>query len=53
MPNVKGPAAATAKGIAANIRAERASGKPQKQSVAIAMSYAGKSKQRKRGRRRP
>lgn len=32
--------------IAANIRAEVAAGKPQKQAVAIAMRTAGKAKKR-------
>jgi hypothetical protein len=48
MPLVKGAKARTKKGISANIRAERAAGKPQKQAVAIAMRTAGKSK--KKGR---
>jgi len=47
MPLVKGKKAKTRKGISANIRAERNSGKPADQSIAIAMSLAGKSKKRK------
>jgi hypothetical protein len=43
MPLVKGPAAKSQKGISTNIKTEMAAGKPQKQSVAIAMSQAGKS----------
>lgn len=34
--------------VSANIRTERAAGKPQKQAVAIALSKAGKSKKRKK-----
>ena len=48
MPLVKGKKAKTKKGIAANIRAERHAGKPEDQSIAIAMSLAGKSKRRKK-----
>jgi len=50
MPLVKGPAAKTPKGMSANIRAEVAAGKPQKQAVAIAYSQArgGKPRQGKR-----
>lgn len=44
MPLVKGAKAKTKKGISENIRKEIESGKPQKQSIAIAMSLAGKSK---------
>ncbi len=48
MPLVKGCKARTKKGISANIRAERNAGKPEDQSIAIAMSLAGKSKKRKK-----
>lgn len=48
MPLVKGKKAKTRKGISANIRAERNAGKSEKQSIAIAMSLAGKSKNRKK-----
>jgi hypothetical protein len=34
--------------ISSNIRAEKAAGKPQAQSVAIALSKAGKSKPKKK-----
>ncbi len=47
MPLVKGKAAKTKKGISENIRRERHAGKPEKQSIAIAMSVAGKSKKKK------
>lgn len=48
MPLVKGKKAKAKKGISSNIRAERNSGKPEDQSIAIAMSLAGKSKKRKK-----
>ena len=48
MPLVKGKAAKSKKGISENIRRERAAGKPEKQSIAIAMSVAGKSKKKKK-----
>ena len=35
------------KAISDNIRTERAAGKPEAQSIAIAMSKAGKSKRKK------
>jgi hypothetical protein len=41
MPLKRGKSAET---ISANIRAEMAAGKPQKQAVAIALSAAGKSR---------
>lgn len=47
MPLVKGKKAKTKEGISTNIRREMESGKPQKQSIAIAMSIAGKSKKKK------
>ena len=47
MPLVKGKAAKTKKGISENIRRERHAGKGEKQSIAIAMSVAGKSKKKK------
>ncbi len=43
MPLVKGPKARTKAGIAQNIKTESLS-KPRKQSIAIALSLAGKSK---------
>lgn len=48
MPLKKGPEAKTKKGFAANIKAEMAAGKPQKQAVAIAYSEADKSKGKKK-----
>lgn len=48
MPLVKGKKAKTRKGISENIRRERNSGKTEKQSIAIAMSVAGKSKNKKK-----
>lgn len=48
MPLLKGKAAKTKAGISSNIRAERKAGKPEAQSIAIAMSEAGKSKSKKK-----
>lgn len=48
MPLIKGAKAKTKQGISANIRAERNAGKPEAQSIAIAMSEAGKSKKKKK-----
>lgn len=47
MPLKKGSSKKT---IAANIRTEMHAGKPQKQSIAIAYSKAGKSRKGKRGK---
>jgi hypothetical protein len=47
MPLLKGKKAKTPAGIAANIRTERKAGRPQDQSVAIAMRVAGKPKPKK------
>jgi len=44
MPYAKG---SSKKAISSNIRTEMAEGKPQKQSIAIALSMAGKSKKKK------
>ena len=48
MPLVKGNKAKTKKGISENIRREREAGKPEAQSIAIAMSKAGKQKKKKK-----
>lgn len=48
MPLVKGKAAKTKKGISENIRRERNSGRPEAQSIAIAMSEAGKSRKKRK-----
>lgn len=47
MPLVKGKAAKTKSGISRNIRMERNSGRSEAQSIAIAMSEAGKSREKK------
>ena len=48
MPLLKGAKAKTKKGISKNIATEIRSGRPKSQSVAIAMSLAGKSKPKKK-----
>lgn len=48
MPLIKGKAAKTKKGISENIRRERNSGRPENQSIAIAMSLAGKTRKKKK-----
>ena len=48
MPLVKGKKARTRKGLSENIRREINSGKPKKQSIAIAYSEARQSKKKKK-----
>lgn len=48
MPLIKGSKAKTRKGISENIRREMDAGKPQKQSVAIALSVAKRAKKDKK-----
>lgn len=48
MPLLKGAKARTKAGISENIRREREAERPQKQSIAIAMSEAGKSRKGKK-----
>lgn len=47
MPLIKGKKAKTKKGFSENIKREMASGKPQKQAVAIAYSEARRAKKKK------
>ena len=47
MPLIKGKEAKTKKGISENISRERHAGKKESQSIAIAMSEAGKSRKKK------
>ncbi len=48
MPLIKGAQAKTKKGFGDNVKREIASGRPQKQAVAIAYSEAGESKKKKK-----
>lgn len=48
MPLLKGNKGRSRKGIARNIKTERKAGKPHKQAVAIALSIAKKSKNKKK-----
>lgn len=47
MPLIKGKAAKTAKGFAANVKREIKAGKPQKQAVAIAYAQARQAKKKR------
>lgn len=51
MPLISGPEAKTREGISENIRRERHAGKKESQAIAIAMSEAGKSRSRKKGKK--
>jgi len=52
MPLVKGAKARSKKGFSENVKREMASGKPQKQAVAIAYSEAGESKKKKKSKKK-
>jgi len=52
MPLLKGAAARTKKGFSENIKREMASGKPQKQAIAIAYSEAGEKKKKKKPKKK-
>ena len=52
MPLLGGKAAKTKAGISQNIRTEMKAGRPQKQSIAIAMRQAGKSRPTKANKSR-
>ena len=50
MPSVEGKKATTKEGVSENIRIERAAGKSQKQSVAIAMRTKDEAEKGKRSK---
>ncbi|MBP9727281.1 MAG: hypothetical protein KBD83_07455 [Gammaproteobacteria bacterium] len=50
MPLIKGKCGKTKAGISKNISTEIKSGKPKDQAIAIGMSIAGKSKNKKGGK---
>ena len=52
MPLVKGSKARTKQGFSENVRREMDSGKPQKQSVAIAYSEANEKGKKKKKRKK-
>lgn len=53
MPLLKGAKAKSKKGVSANISSSMHEGKPQKQSIAIAMRLAGKPKPKKKSAKKP
>lgn len=48
MPLLKGSKARSRKGISRNIRTEVKAGRPRRQSIAVAMRLAGKSRKKRK-----